>query len=188
MKKILVLLFAALTIGSVAQARQYGDVSIPDELEAGGTKLVLNGAGFRSKFFMKMYLGGLYLKQGSGDATAIVGADEPMLIKLHIVSGKITSKRMTDAINEGFEKSAGGNLAALADEIARFKSFFAEEIKVDDIFDISYVPGEGISVSRNGSLSGTIPGMNFKQAVFGIWLGDDPADKGLKQKMLGLED
>ena len=111
-----------------------------------------------------------------------------MLIKLHIVSGKITSERMTDAINDGFQKSAGDNLAALQDKIERFKSFFAEQIEVDDIFDIGYIPGEGVTVHKNGEPVGTIEGLDFKQAVFGIWLGNDPADKGLKKKMLGLED
>ena len=185
MKRILVLFIVGLVLFSVAEARQYGDVSIPDTLQAGGENLALNGAGYRSKFFMKMYLGGLYLKQESSDASAIVSADEPMLIKLHIVSGKITSDRMTDAINEGFEKSAGANLAALTDEIAKFKSFFAEEINVDDIFDIAYVPGEGVSVYKNETLSGTIEGLDFKKAAFGIWLGDKPADKNLKKNMLG---
>jgi hypothetical protein len=185
MKRILVLFLVGLVLFSVAEARQYGDVTIPDTLEAGGETLVLNGAGYRSKFFMKMYLGGLYLKQESSDASAIVSADEPMLIKLHIVSGKITSDRMTDAINEGFEKSAGANLSSLKDEIDKFKSFFAEEIKVDDIFDIAYVPGEGVSVYKNETLSGTIEGLDFKNAAFGIWLGDKPADKGLKKNMLG---
>ena len=92
---------------------------------------------------------------------------------------------MTDAINDGFKKSAGGNLASLTDQIEQFKSFFAEEIKVDDIFDITYVPGEGVSVYKNESLSGIIEGTDFKEAVFGIWLGEKPADKGLKKKMLG---
>lgn len=185
MKRILVLFLVGLVLFSVAEARQYGNVTIPDTLEAGGQTLALNGAGYRSKFFMKMYLGGLYLKQESSDAAAIVSADEPMLIKLHIVSGKITSDRMTDAINEGFEKSAGANLSSLKDKIDKFKSFFAEEIKVDDIFDIAYIPGEGVSVYKNEALSGTIEGLDFKKAAFGIWLGDKPADKGLKKNMLG---
>ena len=185
MKRILVLMLLGLFVISVAEARQFGDVTIPDTLETGGERLLLNGAGYRSKFFMKMYIGGLYLKQENEDAMTIVSADEPMLIKLHIVSGKITSARMTDAINEGFENSAGASLASLTDKIGRFKSFFAEEINVGDIFDIGYVPGKGVSVHKNGSLSGTIEGTDFKKAVFGIWLGEKPADKGLKKNMLG---
>ena len=187
MKRILVLLLVGLVFISIAEARQFGDVSIPDTLEAGGESLELNGAGYRSKFFMKLYIGGLYLKEKSSDPAAVLSADEVMLIKLHIVSGKITSDKMTDAINDGFKKSAGANLASLSDEIEQFKSYFAEEISVDDIFDINYVPGEGLSVYKNETLSGTIEGIDFKKAAFGIWLCDKPADKGLKKKMMGAE-
>ncbi len=185
MKRILVLMLLGFVVISVAEARQFGDVTIPDTIEAGGQRLLLNGAGYRTKYFMKMYIGGLYLKQENNDAASIISADEPMLIKLHIVSGRITSARMTEAINEGFENSAGASLASLTDKIARFQSFFAEDINVGDIFDIGYVPGEGVSVHKNGSLSGTIEGTDFKKAVFGIWLGEKPADKGLKKNMLG---
>lgn len=185
MKRFLVLFLVGMVSFAAAEARQYGDVTIPDTLEAGGETLGLSGAGYRSKFFMKMYLGGLYLKESNSGPDAVVAADEAMLIRLHIVSGKITSERMIEAIDEGFEKSAGDNLASLAEMIDQFKGFFSEEIKVDDVFDIAYVPGEGVSVQKNGNLLGTIEGIDFKQAVFGIWLGDDPADKGLRKKMLG---
>jgi hypothetical protein len=34
-------------------------------------------------------------------------------------------------------------------------------------------------------LKGTIKGLDFKKAVFSIWLGEKPADSKLKKKMLG---
>jgi hypothetical protein len=37
----------------------------------------------------------------------------------------------------------------------------------------------------NGLTVGTIPGLPFKRALFAIWLGDKPADRSLKQAMLG---
>ena len=32
---------------------------------------------------------------------------------------------------------------------------------------------------------GVIEGYDFKKALFGIWLGDNPADEGLKEGLLG---
>jgi len=180
-------MLVGLVLFSVAEARQYGDVSIPDTLEAGGENLVLNGAGYRSKFFMKMYLGGLYLKEQNSDADAIVAADEAMIMKLHITSGKVTTKRMIDAIDEGFKKSAQVGMYAPPEKIDQFKDCFSEKIEKGNIFDIAYVPGEGVKVYKNEALAGTIEGADFKKAVFGIWLSSKPADKGLKKKMLGLE-
>jgi hypothetical protein len=38
---------------------------------------------------------------------------------------------------------------------------------------------------KNGKMLGTIEGLEFKKALFGIWLGNNPADKDLKAGMLG---
>ena len=70
--------------------------------------------------------------------------------------------------------------------ITAFNSYFDQEAKEGDVYEIGYAPGAGIRVSFNGTEKGTVDGgLEFKQAVFGIWLGDKPADKGLKAGMLG---
>ena len=38
---------------------------------------------------------------------------------------------------------------------------------------------------KNGNKKGSIAGLEFKKALFGIWLGDKPADDDLKTGMLG---
>ncbi len=38
----------------------------------------------------------------------------------------------------------------------------------------------------NGISRAVIAGLDFKKALFGIWLCDQPADKNLKKKLLGL--
>jgi hypothetical protein len=55
---LLALLLAALP----ASAREVGGVSIPDTSMLGGKTLRLNGAGVRSKFFISIYVGALYLE------------------------------------------------------------------------------------------------------------------------------
>jgi len=185
MKRLMVITVAVLMVTSLATAAQIGKVTLPDSLIAGKDKLLLNGAGFRVKFFMKMYVGGLYLMQKNHDPQMIIDADETMALKLHIVSGMITTKKMTDAINEGFKNSLGENVSSFKNEIDKFTSFFADEIKKTDIFDIAYIPKDGVSVYKNEKLKGTIKGFDFKRAVFSIWLGEKPADAKLKKGMLG---
>ena len=121
-----------------------GDIVLPNTFVSGSENLVLNGGAIRKKYFMSMYVGGLYLKQKNADGAKLVAADEPMTMKIHIVSGMITSKRMEEAINEGFEKSLKGNVAPMKSKIDEFTSVFKEEIKVNDVFDIFYSPTEGV--------------------------------------------
>jgi hypothetical protein len=180
MKALLRVALLALVFALPVQAE------IPATLKVDGEALALNGQGIRTKWMMKIYHGGLYLPAKSSDATAIVAADEPMAIRLEMVSSLITSEKMKDATNEGFEFSTGGNMAPLQQPIDEFINVFEEEIKDGDIFDMAYIPGKGVEVYKNSALKKTIDaGLPFKQALFGIWLGDKPAQKALKQGMLG---
>ncbi len=186
MRKIIALLsFTLLFLPLSSTALQKGGVNMPDQLQAGDTTLVLNGAGIRSKFIFDLYVAGLYLKEKSSDAKTIINADEPMAIRLHIISSKITSKKMSKATREGFEKSTDGNTTPISSEIDQFIAAFSEPIEEGDIFEFIYLPGEGIKVIKNGKEITTIASLEFKKALFGIWLSDDPVQGKLKRAMLG---
>jgi Chalcone isomerase-like len=177
------LLTAALT--TPAAALTVEGVDVPDTYSAMDTELKLNGAGTRSKWFMDLYIGGLYVPETIDDGQAIINADEPQAITLHIISGMITSDKMKSATMEGFENSTGGDLAAIKDDVDAFLEVFSEEIKDGDVFDLVYLPGEGVRVLKNGKERATIGDLEFKKALFGIWLSDEPAQEDLKEKMLG---
>lgn len=186
MKRLISVLTLVLALVPMAQAREVAGVEIPETMNTEGTELALNGAGVRTKWFMDIYAGGLYLQQPSQDAQAIMKADEPMAIKLQMVSGLITSDKMKDAVTEGFQGATSGDTSAIQSEIDRFIAVFDEEIKEGDIFDLVYVPGKGVNIYKNGQFKETINGgMPFKQALFGIWLSDKPAQEQLKKSMLG---
>ena len=40
-------------------------------------------------------------------------------------------------------------------------------------------------IYKDGVEKGYVEGLDFKEALFKIWIGDNPADKGLKNEMLG---
>lgn len=185
MKKIVFVLIAIMSVGLTSAQTKVGGVNLPDSETFQNQTLTLNGAGVREKLWIDLYAGGLYLTKKSSDASAIVSANDPMSIKLHIVSKLITSDKMMDAVNEGFENSTGGKTKPLAAKIEKFQSFFMEEIKKNDVFDIVYLPTEGVICYKNNKELGTIEGMDFKKALFGIWLSNKPADDDLKEAMLG---
>jgi hypothetical protein len=185
MKRLLVYLLPVLLIAQVAQAREVAGVDIPDTMDASGTQLALNGAGIRKKMFMNIYVGGLYLIKPDRDASRIIAADDPMAIRLHIVSGLVSSEAMEEATREGYEHSTGGNPGQFTDEIEAFIAVFKEPITEGDVFEIVHAPDEGLRIYKNGTFKGVVDGgLPFKKATFGIWLGEKPADSGLKKGML----
>jgi hypothetical protein len=182
---LIILASVAISIPSLAQVT-YNGVTLPATIKAGDMDISLNGGGVRKKLFFKLYTGGLYLEEKTGDASKIINTDKGMAVKLQITSSMISSENMSEAINEGFAKSTKNNTAPLKNKIAQFVATFGkEEIVEGNIFDIVYVPGTGVESYKNGKLQSTIDGMDFKKALFGIWLCDEPADEDLKKGMLG---
>lgn len=184
-KITLVVIFFALIIITPLQAKEIGSVNLPDTIVAGKEQLILNGAGLRKKFFMKVYAGGLYLRKKERDAQKIINSDEPMAIRMHFIYDGVSSKELVDAWNEGFANAAAGGFVTTRENMDKFNSLFTGEVRKGDVYDIIYISGEGVSVYMNGKLMGTIIGLDFKKVLFAIWLGEKPADNTLKQGMLG---
>lgn len=184
MKKTYFIILILFAFTASAQM-EVGGVKVPYTFKTDETTLVINGAGIREKYFMDMYVGTLYLKTKNSDAAKIINADEAMCIKLQIVSGMITSEKMNKSTDEGFAKSTGNNTTPLAAKIKQFRDVFGQKINKGDVFDIVYESNKGVVVFKNGKALTTIPGLDFKKALFGIWLCGDPADEDLKEKMLG---
>jgi len=185
MKQLLTATIVLFTITTFAQAEIAG-VKLPATVKVGDKDLQLNGGGIRKKFGFSIYVGGLYLPSKSKDGNAIAKANEAQSIRIAIISGMVTSEKFIESTKEGFQKSTGGNTAPIQAKIDKFlKLFLQNEIVKGDVYDLTYVPTEGVKVYRNGKLLDTIAGMDFKTPLFGIWLGNQPADEKLKAGMLG---
>lgn len=185
MKKIFFIGFCSTLFSlTIAQTVIEGK-TFPNSLSTEKGDLVLNGGGVREKLWIDLYVAGLYLTAKSNNATEIVNADKEMAVRLHIVSSMINSENMSEAINEGFVKSTGKNTAPIKEKIDAFINVFAEPIQVDDIFKLIYVAGEGVKIYKNDVYKSTVSGLDFKKALFGIWLGTDPVSGSLKKGMLG---
>ena len=185
MKRWVVLAALLCCSAATGEARDCAGIAVPDTLAVNTMTLTLNGAGVRTKFFMDMYVGALYLTAPQNDPVKILAADEPMAIRLQILSGLISSEKMEAATREGFHNATSGNTAALQNLIEQFIAVFREKIEKGDVYEMVYVPREGTRIYKNTALKTTIPGMPFKKALFGIWLCDKPAQESLKQQMLG---
>ena len=117
MKKLMYTL--AITIGVTAtffaQTKKFHGVSFNTELKLDGENLVINGAGLREKYFMDLYVAGLYLPKKTDDAKKVIYDDTEMAIHIKIVSNSVTRERFIESVNEGFAISKHG--AASKEEI-----------------------------------------------------------------------
>ncbi|WP_252179182.1 chalcone isomerase family protein [Endozoicomonas sp. 4G] len=184
MKKVL-LFISALMMSLNVLAVELDGVKVPETLNLENQTLQLNGAGTRSKFFIDLYVGSLYTTKKTSDADSVINSKTPVAIQLNITSKLITSETLTEAVNEGFEKSTNGQIAPLKDRLSAFIGVFKEKIVKGDNFVMLVIPGKGVDVYKNGKKLTTIKGDDFSKALLGVWLGGQPADANLKASMLG---
>lgn len=161
---------------------------IPASFKAGGTNLVLNGAGQRTKFVITVYNAGLYVVNKTSDPKQVIEANEAMAIRLKIKSGFASAEKMEKALMEGFHNSTRGNTGPIKAQIDQLiNAGFKGEISKNDIFDIVYTPNSGTQLLKNAKVLTRIEGLPFKSALFGIWLSPKPAQGSLKAELLGKE-
>jgi hypothetical protein len=177
--------FFFLGLARVPAAVEVKGVEVPETLNAGETLLMLNGAGIGERFFVDLFVGCLYLKEPSSDAESIIKADEPMAIRLHVLSPLVTSRGMIEGTRRGFRELPAGGGTGIEKEIDLFLDPFRPDIRVGDTFDLIYRPALGVEIWKNGRLSSLASGQKFKRGLFEIWLGDRAAYPSLKPLMLG---
>lgn len=158
-------------------------VSLSKKVTVDGTSLVYNGAGTRSKYGFKLYVGALYLKRPSMDANKIINDDLTMAIHIHIISDKVTREKFLETVSEGFASASHGK--ATEAQKSALKGFFSDPFKKGDKIRLEYVTGSGVKVYKNGAYKGVVSGLEFKKALFSIWLGTKPPSAELKNKLLG---
>jgi hypothetical protein len=179
---IYVLMFCSFSV----QAVSVDGIHLEESLTLGDNELLLNGAGKRSKFFIDFYIAGLYLIEKSDNAQKIIDADSLMMLQLHVISTLISSENLTKGTKEGFSKATNGHTQPIQQEIDSFLEAFKEPIKIGDVFEIVYIPEKGITVIKNRKIAKSLPvSLEFKRALFGIWLSDKPAQQSLKKALLG---
>jgi hypothetical protein len=183
LKMLFAVLLCCYAVSSLAV--EVGGVMIPDMATVAGNELRLNGAGLRKKFFIRVYAAGLYLPEKTTDAGKAINMPGPKRVTMQFIYDEVETGKITKGWTEGFEKnSTAEQLGRLQSRLDVFNTFF-EDMKKGDRIVIDYLPERGTQVTVKGKLKGVIPGEDFNQALLRVWLGDEPADKGLREGMLG---
>lgn len=179
-------LLAALIAAPGLQAAEVAGVRIDEMQNVGGKELVLNGAGLRSKLFIKLYVGALYVSQKSAAPAALIDSAAPRRMSLRLLRD-IGADTLHGALDDGLANNhTPDELNALkpaADQFAALMKGFGK-LKEGDTVAIDF-SADGVSVSLNGESRGKVAGPAFARALLKVWLGEKPADASLKKALLG---
>ncbi len=179
-------LIAALAAAPGIHAAEVAGVNVEEKIRVGSSELVLNGAGLRSKLFIKLYVGALYTTQKSSTPAALIDGNGPRRMNLRLLRD-IGADTLHGALEEGLlnnnspaeleaVKAASEQFAALMKGIGKVKE--GDTVALDFSVD-------GVAVSLNGESRGKVAGAAFARALLKVWLGEKPADAALKKALLG---
>jgi len=189
MARIATLLLAAL-LPLAAVAADVGGIKLDDKtrLDAGGPELVLNGAGIRTRFVVKVYVAGLYLaerKAAAADAIAVGGPKRVSITMLRDVGAQQFNEALVDGFRANNSAADVEKLKGPLDELSVIMNALGEA-KKGSVIALDFVPGTGTRVQVDGAPKGKpIAGDDFYRGLLRIWLGDKPVDADLKKGLLG---
>jgi hypothetical protein len=187
MKKLLAALLFATALPALAVMDVAG-IKFEDTTKVGAGETALNGAGMRSRLFLKVYALGLYLPQKSGSAADVLaakGAKRLAIVTLRDLSGE----QFVDALIDGLKNNHdAATFAALGPRIEQFRAIMLTigNAPEKSVVHIDWLPDTGTRLTFNGTQKGAdIAGEDFYRALLRIWLGDKPVQDDLKEKLLG---
>lgn len=172
-KMMPLLLSLMLLVPTVVSAASLAGVTLEDKVTVNGQTLVLNGLGLRKKFFIKVYIGGLYLQAKMSNPASILASDTPRRMTMHFLYS-VSKDQMCDAWEEGLTANVPN---ASAEVKTAFKTLcsWMEPIPKGNRLVLTYVPGTGTTVEVNGKNKGTLPGKATADAIVSTWIGPKPA-------------
>ena len=174
------LLIALLALPAVAKERE-GVVAQP-AIEVGGKTLHLMGMGLRKKFVFKVYLASLYVENPIADAQQLLNSDQVKRVQMNMLRD-LGRGKIIEAVQEGFEKNNAPEMPRLQERLDRFLKTIPD-LKAGQTIVITYVPSRGTLIKAGDGEEITLPGKDFADALFSVWLGNHPVDDDLKGEML----
>lgn len=186
--KALIMALALLLIAPLAYSELIAGIHIDEKITAeNGEILQLNGVGLRKKLWVDIYVGSLYLAEKNSNIAEILSTSTAYRLQIDFVYKEVAKQKLQNAWRDGFEKNQNKEtMTQLKSRTELFYSYFETNAVKGDRYSLDYIPGTGTKITKNKKLKGIIPGVDFKNALLEIWLGNFPADSGLKKGLLGL--
>lgn len=187
-RPVATLLLTCAALASWAQPLEVEGVKLEATSQLGPAKLLLNGAGLRTKVFFKVYVAALYTPQkATSDAQLLAqtGARRVTITMLRNVDAESFAGALNDGLRDNHSEAQFAAMKPRIDALnANLKA--VGEAKKGDVIHFEFVPDAGTQVTVNGQVRGSvIAGEDFFTAVLRIWLGDKPVDASLKKALIG---
>lgn len=161
-----------------------GEPRFPEAIELDGSALKkLGEERYLHKRIFKVYDAALY-SANSGTAEDILAADCEFKLKFSYLR-TIDRQLAIDAADQMLSKNLSPEeRAQIASRLEEINETY-QSVEKGDWSTLHYRPGIGTTYSFKGQQLITIPGQDFAQLYFRVWLGEQPLSVRLRDALLG---
>ena len=179
----IIAVFMATVPPSALSTTSIHGVSFDSTIVQDSKELKITGAGLLKYMrIFKVYTAAFYLESGASVDDALGDTAKRFEVSyLRAFKGKdfgdATYKALRMSISED-------EIERLRTRIEYHNSLYTA-VEPGDRYAVTYIPGKGTELARNGEVVGVIQGADFAAALFSIWVGDNPIDWKFRQDLLG---
>ena len=168
------------------RAAEIEGVAFEDEIRVSPDRSILlrlNGMGLlRYRVVFRGYVAALYLPDRISEKRVLQNV--PRRLELSYF-WSIGAKDFGDAANQLLQRNlSASEFEAIRPRLATFHRAY-RDVSPNDRYSLTYLPDVGTELRLNEELLVSVPGEDFASAYFGIWLGDQPLDRALRDELLG---
>lgn len=156
----------------------------PKSVTLNDTELVLRKTHLFRYWGFRVYSVALYTTPDFEKGDDILD-DVPRRLVLHY-HRSIEREKMIEGAEVVIPRNEGDNMDALKERLEKVNESYVD-VSSGDEYAIDYLPGEGLVISLNGDPKVSVEGADFARAYFGIWLGENPINNGLKRALLDFD-
>ena len=160
--------------------------AIPDSATVGSATVPLSGAALlKYKWVISLYVAGLYVPAGTAHTAAAAVAVSPKRLLMDYARD-IPREKMVEAtdgtIGNGLSEA---QRTALQPSLTAWNALYPAP-RENDVLTFDHLPGGVLIMSLNGTEVGRLTDEAFAQALFAIWIGEQPVKESLRDTLIGL--
>lgn len=178
------LLLALFLAAPAAASTEIDGVRFADTVTIDGAAVPLRAGRLYRYTVFRVYVGALYVPADVAPE-AVLTADVPKRLELEYLRS-ISADDFRRSGNRLLEDQQDAEtLTALADRLDTFNAAY-RDMEAGDRYALEYRPGRGTRLLQNRNELVEVPGRDFAEAYFGIWLHpEEPLSRRFRDTLIG---
>ncbi|SFC30584.1 Chalcone isomerase-like [Marinospirillum celere] len=145
-------------------------------------RLELQGYGLlRYRLIIKAYVAAYYQSELDAPLTDMNVSRKLEIEYFHAIKAEDFARVTRDGVKQNTDSVT---YAAIEENLEEFLALY-QSVEPGDRYALTWLPETGISLLLNGESLGSFDNAQLAQALFAIWIGDNPGDRRLKNALLG---